>query len=72
MSILSIQTNTSISTFDFKTNNINLSSTKVFKDHGIFIAESLKLNHHINDIYTLHQLYLSSFKKFQIYGYKHS
>ena len=42
-----------ISTFDFKINNTNLSSTKVFKDLGIFIAENLKWNHHINYLYRI-------------------
>ena len=37
--VLNIHKNTSISTFDFRINNINLSSTKVFKDLGIFISE---------------------------------
>ena len=36
-----------ISTFDFKINNTNLSSNKVLKDIGFFIAENLKWNHHI-------------------------
>lgn len=42
-----------ISTFDFKINNTNLSSIKVFKDLGIFIAENLKWNHHINYLYRI-------------------
>ena len=48
--VLNIHKNTSISTFNFKIDNINLSSTKVFKDLGIFITENLKWNHHINYI----------------------
>ena len=37
--VLNIQKNTSISTFNFKMNDKNLSSTKMFKNLLIFIAE---------------------------------
>lgn len=34
-------------------NDINLSSAKVFKDHGIFIDKELKWNHHISYLYRI-------------------
>ena len=43
--------NTTISAFDFKINDTNLSLTKVFKDLETFVAENLKWNHHINYLY---------------------
>ena len=44
--------NTSNSTFDFKINNINLSSTKVFKNME-FLLLIIKWNRHINYIYQI-------------------
>ena len=68
--VLNIHKNTSISTFDFKINNINLSSTNKITDLGIFIAENLKWNHHINYIYqiasTISFQVLKSFKSTDI------
>ena len=49
--VVNIQKSITISTFDFRINSINLSSTKLFKDLGIFIAENLKWNHHFNYLY---------------------
>ena len=46
--VLNIQKKPKILIFDFEINNTNLSSTKVFKDLRIFVAENLKLNHHNN------------------------
>ena len=40
--VLKIQKNTTMSTFDLKISNINLSSTNVFKYLGIFIDKNLK------------------------------
>ena len=68
--VLNIQKNTSSITSEFRINNIRLPSTKVFKDLGIFIAENLKWNHHINYVYqiasTISFQVLKSFKSTDI------
>ena len=51
--VLNFKRNTSSTTPDFRTNNISLPSTKVFEHHGIFIAENLKWNYHINYVYEI-------------------
>ena len=38
---------------EFEINDTELPLTKLFKDLGIFIADNLKWNHHINYIYTI-------------------
>ena len=53
MSSSKYKKNTTISTFKFKINDINFSSTKVFKDIRNFIAKNLELNHHIIYIYRI-------------------
>ena len=65
-----VKKNTSSITSEFRINNIRLPSTKVFKDLGIFIAENLKWNHHINYVYqiasTISFQVLKSFKSTDI------
>ena len=43
--------NTTIFIYNFKINNTNLSSTKVFKDYEVFVAKDLKWNKHIYHLY---------------------
>ena len=57
--VLNIHKNISISSLDFKMNNINLSSTKVFKNLGILIAENGTII--LITSTKLHQLYLLEF-----------
>ena len=69
--VLNIQKNTTISTFDFKINNTNLSSIKMFKDLGIFVAENLKRKHQISYLFRISSTtsfqVLKSFKSSSLY-----
>ena len=53
---------TNISSFDFKINDIILTSTKMFKDLKIFVAKSFEWNHQINYLYRIAAMQLHLFK----------